>query len=215
MVAPRFARCRSGLHFLFLAAMLLSGPACVAPGDGSGSNVVRAIAWGPRGGGSRDVDEEIRLPAAEQMIDELDRIMTANGTIGVKSPDVWGQDRLAKFRSEYETQMAEWLKAGFKSEFNATIRRSENEARRLQVGAGLAEGPASPPASITVAATTPAAAHLLRPRAHPQPLRPARKQRPDQPTRASSPSSRRSFWTSIPTTSITSINCGGSTRGTT
>ena len=40
------------------------------------------------------------------MIDELDGILTANGTISVKSPDVWGQDRLAKFRSEYESQMA-------------------------------------------------------------------------------------------------------------
>ena len=73
------------------------------------------------------------------MIDELDRIMTTNGTIGVKSPDVWGQDRLAKFRSEYETQMSEWLKTAFKGEINASVRRGETEARRLQVGATLAE----------------------------------------------------------------------------
>ena len=92
--------------------MLVSGSACVGPGDGSGSGLIRAVAWGPRGGGGHDADEEIRLPAAEQMIDELDRIMTANGTIGVKSPDVWGQDRLAKFRSEYETQMADLAQGG-------------------------------------------------------------------------------------------------------
>src|SRR5947209_13474528 len=141
MVAPRFARFRSRLRFLPLAAMLLCGPACVGPTDGSGST--RVVAWGPRGSGSHDAEEEIRLPAAEQMIDELDRIMTANGTIGVKSPDVWGQDRLAKFRSEYETQMATWLKAGFKSELNASIRRDESESRRLQLGASLSEGTAS------------------------------------------------------------------------
>ncbi len=149
MVASRSARCHSGLHFLSLAAILLSGSGCVGPGDGSGPGVVRAVMWGPRGGGSHNPDEEIRLPAAEQMIDELDRIMTANGTIGVKSPDVWGQDRLAKFRSEYETQMATWLKAGFKGELNASIRREESEARRLQLGTSVGEstGSASSPSS--------------------------------------------------------------------
>ncbi len=68
------------------------------------------------------------------MIDELDRIMTAYGTISVKSPDVWGQDRLAKFRSEYESQMAAWLKVGFKTDINASIRRSESDATRVLVG---------------------------------------------------------------------------------
>ena len=33
------------------------------------------------------------------MIDELDRGMTEDGTISIKTPDVWGQDRLAKFAS--------------------------------------------------------------------------------------------------------------------
>ena len=82
----------------------------------------------------RPSDEPIKLPDAEQMIDELDRIMTAYGTISVKTPDVWGQDRLAKFRSEYESQMAAWLKVGFKTDINASVRRSESEATRVQVG---------------------------------------------------------------------------------
>ena len=105
-----------------------SSIACVGVGDGS-----ILVRGGPRG------DESVRLPDAEQMIDDLDRIMTANGTIGVKSPDVWGQDRLAKFRSEYETQMSEWLKTAFKGEVNASVRRGETEVRRLHVGAGLVE----------------------------------------------------------------------------
>ena len=71
------------------------------------------------------------------MIDDLDRIMTAYGTISVKTPDVWGQDRLSKFRSEYEAEMAEWLKFGFKGDINASVRRSETEATHLQVGADL------------------------------------------------------------------------------
>ena len=83
------------------------------------------------------VEAQIRLPDAEQMIDDLDRMLTANGTIGVKSPDVWGQDRLAKFRSEYETQLSEWLKTGFKGDINASIRRSETEAHGLYVGTPL------------------------------------------------------------------------------
>ena len=83
------------------------------------------------------VEAQIRLPDAEQMIDDLDRMLTANGTIGVKSPDVWGQDRLAKFRSEYETQLSEWLKTGYKGDINASIRRSETEAHGLYVGTPL------------------------------------------------------------------------------
>ena len=51
------------------------------------------VAW------NRKPEEQIRLTDAEQMIDDLDRIMTTYGTISVKTPDVWGQDRLAKFRS--------------------------------------------------------------------------------------------------------------------
>jgi hypothetical protein len=81
----------------------------------------------------------VRLADAEQMIDELDRIMTTNGTIGVKSPDVWGQDRLAKFRSEYETQMSDGLKASFKGDINASVRRTDSEVRRVHVGTTVPE----------------------------------------------------------------------------
>src|SRR4051812_24118240 len=103
MVARRFEGRSLVLHTLLLAGLVPSGIACVSVGDGT-----MFARSGPRG------DESVRLPDAEQMIDDLDRIMTANGTIGVKSPDFWGQDRLAKFRSEYETQMSEWVKTAFK-----------------------------------------------------------------------------------------------------
>ncbi|WP_337176636.1 hypothetical protein [Paludisphaera sp.] len=84
-------------------------------------------------------DPRTALLRVEQMIDGLDRSMTQQGTIGVKSPDVWGQDRLAKFRSEYELQMAQWLKTGFKGVINASISRSEARAQRLQLAGGLAD----------------------------------------------------------------------------
>src|SRR5271157_6308688 len=118
--------CRSyPFRFLVLTLVSMTGLACATVDGGR-----RWVAT------SRNVEDQV-LPDAEQMIDDLDRIMTANGTIGVKSPDVWGQDRLAKFRSEYETQMSEWLKTGYKGDINASIRRSETEAHRLSVGTTL------------------------------------------------------------------------------
>ena len=125
MITRGQARSFSAFRLLLLAALMPSGLACVGVGQGDGSI---------HGGEDRMVEAQIRLPDAEQMIDDLDRMLTANGTIGVKSPDVWGQDRLAKFRSEYETQLSEWLKTGYKGDINASIRRSETEAHGLYVG---------------------------------------------------------------------------------
>ncbi|AMV38047.1 hypothetical protein [Planctomyces sp. SH-PL62] len=99
-------------------------------------------------------DARPSLHQVEQMIDDLDRSMTLQGTIGVKSPDVWGQDRLAKFRSEYESQMALWLKAGFKGVINASISRNEAKAQRLQLAAGLADLANPGATGATAAATT-------------------------------------------------------------
>jgi hypothetical protein len=128
MITRGQARSFSAFRLLLLSALMPSGLACVGVGNGDGSI---------HGGEGRMVEAQVRLPDAEQMIDDLDRLLTANGTIGVKSPDVWGQDRLAKFRSEYETQLSEWLKTGFKGDINASIRRSEAEAHRLSVGTTL------------------------------------------------------------------------------
>src|SRR4051794_32404405 len=85
MVTRRFAGIIWSARLLLLAAVLPTGLACVGTGEGNG----RMVGWSPREGGSRGEGDPINLPEAEQMIDELDRIMTATGTIGVKSPDVW------------------------------------------------------------------------------------------------------------------------------
>jgi hypothetical protein len=133
---------------------MVPGFACMGAGDRSA-----LIAW------NRAAEEQpqIKLPDAEQMIDELDRILTAYGTISVKSPDVWGQDRLAKFRSEYEMQMSEWLKGGFKSEINASVRRSETQATRVQIGtditAPLPKGSTTTGQTSTVSLDTVSKAH--------------------------------------------------------
>jgi hypothetical protein len=123
MVPRRQFRLSALAQASLFAAILVPGFACVGAGDGSS-----LVAWKQTG------DESIKLPDAEQMIDELDRAMTAYGTISVKTPDVWGQDRLAKFRSEYESQIGAWLKVAYKNEINASVRHDETEATRVQVG---------------------------------------------------------------------------------
>jgi len=126
MVARRPAVLPHVWRAVLLGVIASTGPACVSVNEG-----IRLPGW------NQKPDAPIRLTDAEQMIDELDRVLTTYGTISVKTPDVWGQDRLAKFRSEYELQMAEWLKHGYKSDINASVKRSEVEATQVQVGGNL------------------------------------------------------------------------------
>jgi hypothetical protein len=127
-----------------LASLIVTGAACVAVDEVTSLAALEHTS-----------DEPIRLPEAEHMIDELDRGMTEDGTISIKTPDVWGQDRLAKFRSEYESQMAGWLKQGFRSDINASVRHTESEATRVLVGANSVEP--LPKNATATATTTPAA----------------------------------------------------------
>ena len=149
MVARRLARPSAIARAMLLTAIVAPGFACVGTG-GDGS----LVKW------KKVADEEqIKLPQAEQMIDELDRILTAYGTISVKTPDVWGQDRLAKFRSEYESQMGAWLKVAFKNEVNASVRRSETQASRVQIGGEFIQPAVSgSTTSSTATVTTPPSA---------------------------------------------------------
>src|SRR5208283_4166858 len=175
MITRGQARSFSAFRLLLLAALMPSGLACVGLGKSDGSI---------RGGEGRMVEEQIRLPDAEQMIDDLDRMLTANGTIGVKSPDVWGQDRLAKFRSEYETQLSEWLKTGFKGDINASSRRSETEAHGLYVGTTPNNSSAH---ETTVSNQTSAASSSSKSTASPSASTPAPNSSPDRTTVALEP----------------------------
>ena len=113
---------------ILLVSLVVTGAACVTVDETSALCALE-----------RSPNVPIGLPEAEHTIDELDRVMTAFGTISIKTPDVWGQDRLAKFRSEYEAQMAGWLKQGFKSDINASVRHTESDATRVMVGANVVE----------------------------------------------------------------------------
>jgi hypothetical protein len=140
MVARRLLRISDAIRAILVTAIVAPGLACVGVGD-----FTSLTTW------KRASDEPLKLPEAEQMIDDLDRIMTAYGTISVKTPDVWGQDRLAKFRCEYESQMAAWLKVGFKTDINASVRRSETEATRVQVGTNVIPVPPTSAAAASQA----------------------------------------------------------------
>ena len=131
---------------------------------------------------TRPAHDQVRLADAEQMIDDLDRIMTGNGTIGVQSPDVWGQDRLAKFRSEYEAHMSDWLKTSFKGDINASVRRTRKPR----------------PTALTWAHRSPRFQETARRRKWTRPLRtrwPSRWRRPTLPhsTQPAPPTRRRSL----------------------
>jgi hypothetical protein len=134
MVVRRLAAFWATARVAVLAIFVLPGSGCVTTDTGK-----HVLQW------QQKPSDTIRLTDAEQMIDELDRVMTMYGTISVKTPDVWGQDRLAKFRSEYELQMAEWLRHGFKTDINASVRRSEVEATQIQVGGNFVGLSSTPP----------------------------------------------------------------------
>ncbi len=139
MLVRRSARVSFAARATLLAAIVMPGLACVGTGDGTR----------PSGRG-KEAQGSVQLPEAEQMIDEIDRAMTSYGTIDVKTPDVWGQDRLAKFRGEYEAQMAEWLKVAFRGEINASVRRTETSSTLVQVGAnGVPKPTKNAPAPAT------------------------------------------------------------------
>jgi hypothetical protein len=150
MIGRRLVRISVVIRAMLLLAIVAPGFACV----GAGNHATSLVTW------ERPPDQPVQLPEVEQMIDDLDRIMTAYGTISVKTPDVWGQDRLAKFRSEYELQMASWLKNGFKTDINASIRRSEADATRVLVGSEFIQPTPNGASSTSIATNTPAGVNL-------------------------------------------------------
>ena len=127
MVLRPQIRLGSILRGTMLASLLVTGAACVTTDDGTALTVLE-----------KKPDQPIRLPDADHIIDDLDREMTAYGTISVKSPDVWGQDRLAKFRSEYETQMSGWLKQPLQERHQCLASAHRAEATRVTLGANRA-----------------------------------------------------------------------------
>jgi len=67
---------------------------------------------------------ETAVTQLAEQIDELERHIDTYGTIVAKSPDVWGQARLTKYRRDYETVMSDELKK-FETRLNGAISRSD------------------------------------------------------------------------------------------
>lgn len=68
--------------------------------------------------------EGVGLADVARQIDELDRELFREGTIGVKSPDVWGQNRLTRHRVQFEKEMASRL-GDFKVLLNGAMRQTD------------------------------------------------------------------------------------------
>jgi len=84
-------------------------------------------------------------------IDRLERHIEKHGTVVAKSPDVWGQARLTKYRRDYEEELKKYLDK-FQVTLNASISRSDQaylaNAFALQAAVGGGGGGASG-ASVT------------------------------------------------------------------
>ncbi|WP_165072711.1 hypothetical protein [Paludisphaera rhizosphaerae] len=72
--------------------------------------------------------EDIRtVEELAALIDRLDKELFKHGKIAVKSPDVWGQNRMTKFRTEYEDEMKAEVRK-FRLMLQAYQRRADTAA---------------------------------------------------------------------------------------
>ena len=69
-------------------------------------------------------DEPLTMKQVACRIDCIDKDLFKKGTIGIKSPDVWGQNRMTAYRAEFEGQMAQQL-GQFQLILQAAQRRSD------------------------------------------------------------------------------------------
>ncbi len=90
----------------------------------------------------------VGLADVARQIDELDRELFREGMIGVKSPDVWGQNRLTQHRAQFEKEMAGRL-GDFKVLLNGAMRQTDVAAltSATSVGAAITPGSSSTPSS--------------------------------------------------------------------
>lgn len=106
---------------------------------------------------------EAALARLARTVDGLEWEIVREGTIGIKAPDIWGQDRMTKSRAEYEQQLAGQQKDGFKSVMSAVIRRYEAVTSQIELdavapAAGSAKGGTANATSTAATATATAKA---------------------------------------------------------
>ena len=87
------------------------------------------------------------LERLARTVDDLEAEIDRGGMIGIKAPDIWGQDRMTKFRAEYEQQLAGQQKDGFKSVMSAVMRRYEAVTSQIEMDA-VGENPSRPQGAI-------------------------------------------------------------------
>lgn len=108
-----------------------------------------------------DPNAQISMEQFAKQLDDLEEELFEKGTIGVKSPDVWGQKRMTKYRSEYEKEMKAQV-TKFDVTMNAALRRSDTAAltSATAIGAAIQPKPA-PTSSGGAGATTSAPAAVV------------------------------------------------------
>jgi hypothetical protein len=78
-------------------------------------------------------------------LDHLEKHIDWYGSVTVKSPDVWGQQRLTRYREEFEKEMADEV-GNFKLVLSGSQARSDQSYAAFAMSLGVAiQPPASPP----------------------------------------------------------------------
>ena len=146
----------------------------VPHGEGEPAAVKEGPAPKPAWPGSRSSPESA-LAHLARTVDGLEWEIVREGTIGIKAPDIWGQDRMTKSRAEYEQQLAGQQKDGFKSVMSAVIRRYEAVTSQIELDA---VAPAPGPAKNSTATATATSATAKATAATPSPPRDATEKEP-------------------------------------
>lgn len=148
-------------HCIYLSAAIIGGWMLAMPAHAEGLFFHRKAS---------SPDPALQPPGLEyvgQLIDQLDRELFRLGMIDVKAPDVWGQNRMTKYRAEFESQMAQEL-GKFTEILNAAQRRADLAVLVSSTAVGVSAGAGGSPSGSAAAsgattkvsatsATTPAA----------------------------------------------------------
>ena len=137
--------------FLILVGLFVSTPA-------SGQQIFKKVKDDFRDLGKAIVDRHPRsgrdtaIECLAREIDWLEAHINRYGSVVAKQPDIWGESRLTKFRSEYENELYKRICA-FQVRDNARILRSDVAflASATGISAAIDAGASMPPVSLSAA----------------------------------------------------------------
>lgn len=136
---------------VLIVAIAVSGAAAAGGGDDLVDRIFHR---------SQPADAPLTMKQVAQVVEEIDEALFRKGTIGVKAPDVWGQNRMTKYRAEYEAVMGDNL-GRFQDILNAAQRRTDvaglTNAMAVSASLSPARGPlgAPRPSRVAVVPTAP------------------------------------------------------------